>query len=123
LGTKKQQNLEKPLYGGYLKEPEVQYSDYEVHQVGLKDPGSQNFKTLSFKGEAVGVTQMYPTTAPVRDRRIICLPEISSIFTRIILTLGIFCQLIHRWIISHQRVSQKKTLPENSSLKIFFCQS
>jgi hypothetical protein len=29
-------------------------SDYEVHQVGPKDSGSQNFSFLAFKGEAVG---------------------------------------------------------------------
>jgi hypothetical protein len=41
-----------------------------VHQVGLKDPGSQNFRSLAFKGEAVGVTQIYATTAATaRDRR------------------------------------------------------
>jgi hypothetical protein len=34
-----------------------------VHQVGLKDYGSQNFRILDFKGEAVGVTQIYPTMA------------------------------------------------------------
>jgi hypothetical protein len=37
----KQQNLKKPLLGGYPKEPEFQ--NYEVHQVGPKDYGSQNF--------------------------------------------------------------------------------
>jgi hypothetical protein len=49
-----------------------QNSEYEVHQVGLKEPGSQNFRTLAFKGEAVGVTQIYATTATAataRDRR------------------------------------------------------
>jgi hypothetical protein len=44
-----------------------QYSEYEVHQVGLKDFGRQNFSFLAFEAEAVGVTQIYPTTA--RDRR------------------------------------------------------
>jgi hypothetical protein len=39
-----------------------------VHQVGLKDPGSQNFRTLAFKGEAVGVTQIYATTAAATAR-------------------------------------------------------
>jgi hypothetical protein len=34
-----------------------------VHQVGLKNPGSQNFRTLTSKEEAVDVTQIYPTTA------------------------------------------------------------
>jgi hypothetical protein len=28
------------------------------HQVGLKDPGSQNFGFLAFMGEAVGVVQI-----------------------------------------------------------------
>jgi hypothetical protein len=65
----KQQNLEKPLLGGYLKEPEFQNSEYEVHQVGLKDSGSQNFRTLVFKGEAVGVTQIYATTATAATAR------------------------------------------------------
>jgi hypothetical protein len=32
--------------------------EYEVHQVGLKDYGSQNFSFLALKGEAVGVTQI-----------------------------------------------------------------
>jgi hypothetical protein len=32
--------------------------EYEVHQVGLKDYGSQNFSFLAFKGEAVGVAQI-----------------------------------------------------------------
>jgi hypothetical protein len=41
--------------------------EYEVHQVGPKDFGSQNFSFLAFKGKAVGVTQIFPTTA--RDRR------------------------------------------------------
>jgi hypothetical protein len=41
-----------------------------VHQVGLEDSGSQNFRTLVFKEEAVEVTQIYPTTAAtVCDRR------------------------------------------------------
>jgi hypothetical protein len=44
-----------------------------MHQVGLKDPGSQNFRSLPFKGEALGVTQIYATTAATaataRDRR------------------------------------------------------
>jgi hypothetical protein len=43
------------MYGRYLKDSEFQDSEYEVHQVGLKDPGSQNFRTLDFKGEVVGV--------------------------------------------------------------------
>jgi hypothetical protein len=33
-------------------------SEYEVHQVGLKDYGSQNFSFLAFKEEAVGVAQI-----------------------------------------------------------------
>jgi hypothetical protein len=34
-----------------------------VHQVGPKDFGSQNFSFLALKAEAVGVTQIYATTA------------------------------------------------------------
>jgi hypothetical protein len=51
------------LYGSYLKDFEYNDSEYEVHQVDLKESGSQNFRILAFKGEAVGMTQIYPTTA------------------------------------------------------------
>jgi hypothetical protein len=54
----KQQNLKKPLLGGYPKEPVSQNSEYEVHQVGPKDSGNQNFIFLASKEEAVGVTQI-----------------------------------------------------------------
>jgi hypothetical protein len=50
--------LQKPLLGGYLKEPKFQNSGYEVHQVGPKEAGSQNFSFLTLKGKAVGVTQI-----------------------------------------------------------------
>jgi hypothetical protein len=33
-----QQNLKKTFKGGYPKEPEFQNSEYEVHQIGSKDP-------------------------------------------------------------------------------------
>jgi hypothetical protein len=68
----KQQNLKKPLLGGYPQEPEFQNSECEMHQVGSKDSRNQNFRTLAFKEEAVGVTQIYPTTATAataRERR------------------------------------------------------
>jgi hypothetical protein len=62
--------LNRNLYGRYLKDSEFKDFEYEVHQVGLKDSGSLNFRILAFKGEAVGVTQIYPTTAATaRDRR------------------------------------------------------
>jgi hypothetical protein len=45
-------------------------SEYEVHQVGPKDSGSQNFSSLALKGTAVGLTQILCTTAATaRDRR------------------------------------------------------
>jgi hypothetical protein len=46
------------LQGNYSKKPFYQKSEYEVHQVGPKNAGSQNFSFLAFKGEAVGVTQI-----------------------------------------------------------------
>jgi hypothetical protein len=65
--------LSRNLYGRYPKDSKYKDSEYEVHQVGLKDSGIQHFRILAFKGEAVGVTQIYPTTAAtattVRDRR------------------------------------------------------
>jgi hypothetical protein len=39
---------QKPLQGGYPKEPELENSEYAGHQVGLKDFGSQNFSSLAF---------------------------------------------------------------------------
>jgi hypothetical protein len=56
----------------YLKEPEFQNSEYEVHQVGPKDSGSQNFSFLALKAEPVGEVQILRTataTATARDRR------------------------------------------------------
>jgi hypothetical protein len=50
--------LQKPLLGGYLKEPEFLNSKYEVHQVGSKDFGSQNFSFLALKAEPVGEVQI-----------------------------------------------------------------
>jgi hypothetical protein len=49
--------LSRNLYGRYPKDSEFQNSEYEVHQIGLKDY-SQNFSFLAFKGKAVGVTQI-----------------------------------------------------------------
>jgi hypothetical protein len=51
-------------------DPEFQISEYEVHQVGLKDSGSQNFSPLALKEKAVDVIQILCTTATARDRRI-----------------------------------------------------
>jgi hypothetical protein len=42
-------------------------SEYEVHQVGPKDFGSQNFSFLALKAESVGEVQILRSTA--RDRR------------------------------------------------------
>jgi hypothetical protein len=39
--------LQKPLFGGYLYEPEFQNYEFEVHQVGPKDSVSQNFSFLA----------------------------------------------------------------------------
>jgi hypothetical protein len=68
------------LYGRYLKDSEYKDSEYKVHQVGLNDSGSQNFRILAYKGEAVGVTQIYPTMAgtatTARDRRIFLIAQI-----------------------------------------------
>jgi hypothetical protein len=50
-----------------LRNLHFKISKYEVHQVGLKDSGSQNFTFLALKGKAVGVTQILCTMA--RDRR------------------------------------------------------
>jgi hypothetical protein len=50
--------LQIPLFGGYLKEPEFQNSEYEVHQVGPKDSESQNFSFLALKAEPVGEVQI-----------------------------------------------------------------
>jgi hypothetical protein len=41
--------LSRNLYGGYLKDSKFQDSEYEVHQVGLKDSGSQNFRIHGFR--------------------------------------------------------------------------
>ena len=40
------------------KESEFQNSEYEVHQVGPKNAGSQNFSILGSMVLAVGVTQI-----------------------------------------------------------------
>jgi hypothetical protein len=66
--------LHKLLLGGYLWEPEFQNSEYEVHQVGPKDSGSQNFSFLALKAEPVDEVQilraaMETATATARDRR------------------------------------------------------
>jgi hypothetical protein len=56
--------------GGYLKELEFQNYEYEVHQVGPKDSGSQNFSFLALKAEPVGEVQILrKATTTARDRR------------------------------------------------------
>jgi hypothetical protein len=59
------------LYGRYLKDYEFQDFEYEVHQVGLKDFGSQNFSFLAVEGAKLASTQFFSTTvtATARDRR------------------------------------------------------
>jgi hypothetical protein len=53
--------------GGTLK---FQNSEYEVHQEGPKDSGSQNFSFLALKAKPVGEVQILRTaTAMARDRR------------------------------------------------------
>jgi hypothetical protein len=42
--------------GGTLR---ISDSEYEVHQVGPKDYGSQNFSFLARKGEAVGMVHIF----------------------------------------------------------------
>jgi hypothetical protein len=53
----KQQNFKNPSEVAPW-EPEFQNSEYEVHQVGPNDFGSQNFSFLAHKAEAVGVTHI-----------------------------------------------------------------
>jgi hypothetical protein len=48
--------------------PEFQNYEYEVHQVGPKDSGSQNFSFLALKAEPVGKVQIL-RAATARDRR------------------------------------------------------
>jgi hypothetical protein len=43
-------SLNRNLYGRYPKDSKFKNSEYEVHQVGLKDYGSQNFSFLAFIG-------------------------------------------------------------------------
>jgi hypothetical protein len=61
--------LQKLLLGGYPYKPEFQNSENEVHQVGSKDFGSQNFSFLALKAEPVGEVQILRTaTATVTAR-------------------------------------------------------
>jgi hypothetical protein len=52
--------------GGTLR---IRNSEYEVHQVGPKDYGSQNFSFLAFIGTEL-VSRQITATATARDRRI-----------------------------------------------------
>jgi hypothetical protein len=49
--------LSRNLYGRYFYNVKFQNSEYEVHQVGPKNYGSQNFSLLAC--EAVGVVQFF----------------------------------------------------------------
>jgi hypothetical protein len=53
--TKSQKSLQAV---SYPKEPELENSKYAGHQVGLKDSGSQNFRSLGFMVKAVGGAQI-----------------------------------------------------------------
>jgi hypothetical protein len=59
-------SLSRNLYGRYPKDSKFQNS--EVHQVGPKDYGSQNFSFLAFIGTELVSRQIFPT-ATARDRR------------------------------------------------------
>jgi hypothetical protein len=61
-------SLNRNLYGRYPKDSKFQNSEYEVHQVGPKDYGSQNFTFLAFIGTELVSRQIFPT-ATARDRR------------------------------------------------------
>jgi hypothetical protein len=56
---------------GYPKEPEFENSEYAGHQVGPNEAGNQNFSSLGLVAKAVGVAQIFRSTAkaPARDRR------------------------------------------------------
>jgi hypothetical protein len=56
------------LYERYPKDSKFQNSEYEVHQVGPKDYGSQNFSFLASIGTELASIQI-SATATARDRR------------------------------------------------------
>ena len=60
--------LSQNLYGRYPQDSKFQNSEYEVHQVGPKDSGSQNFSFLAFI-QAELVSRQISATATARDRR------------------------------------------------------
>jgi hypothetical protein len=58
------------LYGRVPKDSKFQNFEYEVHQVGPKDYGSQNFSFLAFIGTELVSRQISATAkATARDRR------------------------------------------------------
>jgi hypothetical protein len=50
--------LSQNLCGRYPKDSKFQKSEYEVHQIGPKDPGSKNFSLLVSKGDEPASTQI-----------------------------------------------------------------
>jgi hypothetical protein len=62
-------SLSRNLYGRYPKDSKFQNSEYEVHQVGPKYYGSQNFSFLAFIGTELVSRQISATAAMARDRR------------------------------------------------------
>jgi hypothetical protein len=60
--------LSRNLYRSYPKDSKSQNSEYEVHQVGPEDKGSQNFRFLAFIGTEL-VSRKISATATARDRR------------------------------------------------------
>jgi hypothetical protein len=59
-------SLSRTLYGRYPKDSKFQKSEYEVHQVGPKDCGNQNFSFLAFIETELMSRQI---SATARDRR------------------------------------------------------
>jgi hypothetical protein len=58
------------LYRRYPWDVKFQNSEYEMHQVGPKDYGSQNFRFLALSAEAVGEAKILcSAAATARDRR------------------------------------------------------
>jgi hypothetical protein len=54
-----------------------------MHQVGLKDSGSQNFSFLAIKRKAVGVVQILRAATPTaRDKRFFYLPHMEYEYER-----------------------------------------
>jgi hypothetical protein len=61
-------NFSRNLFERYPKDSKFQNSEYEVHQVGPKHYGSQNFSFITFLGTEL-VSIQISATATARDRR------------------------------------------------------